>query len=102
MTHPAKNETLEAFKQQMIEKHEVTLRASMDLVKISNEVLYEPFATPLHKVMRTIARVVVTSNGAVLTVATAGYGNDAAKYQHRGTEELLKNLGIRHAHAYFP
>ncbi len=79
MTQPAKNEKLEAFKQQMIEKHEVTLRGSMDLVKISNEILYEPFAAPLHKVMRTIARVVVNSNGAVLTVATAGYGNDAAK-----------------------
>ena len=79
MAQPAKNEKLEAFKEQMIEKHEVTLRASMDLVKISNKLLYEPFVTPLHKVMRTIARVVVNSNGAVLTVATAGYGNDAAK-----------------------
>jgi hypothetical protein len=79
MAQPAKNEKLEAFREQMIEKHEVTLRASMDLVKISNGSLYEPFATPIHKVMRPIARVVVNSNGAVLTVATAGYGNDAAK-----------------------
>jgi hypothetical protein len=63
----------------MLEKHEVTLRASMELVKISNGILYEPVAEPLHKVMRAIARVVVNSNGAVITTATYGYGNDAAK-----------------------
>ena len=79
MAQPEKNQVLEAFKAKMIEKHEVTLRASMELVRISNGLLYEPFASPLHKVIRPIARVVVNSNGAVLTVATVGYGNDAAK-----------------------
>ena len=79
MTQPGPNLTLEAFKAKMLEKHEVTLRASMEVVKISNGILYEPVAEPLHKVMRAIARVVVNSNGAVMTTATYGYGNDAAK-----------------------
>jgi putative transposase len=35
MTQPGPNVTLEAFKAKMLEKHEVTLRASMELVKIS-------------------------------------------------------------------
>jgi len=48
----------------MLEKHEVTLRASMDLVKISNGILYEPFATPLQQGdADNRARVVVNSNG---------------------------------------
>lgn len=79
MTQPGQTLTLEAFKAKMLEKHEVTLRASMEVVKISNGILYEPVAEPLHKVMRAIARVVVNSNGAVMTTATYGYGNDAAK-----------------------
>ena len=79
MTQPSANVTLEAFKAKMLEQHEVTLRASMELVKISNGLLYEPVAEPLHKVMRAITRVVVNSNGAVITTATYGYGNDAAK-----------------------
>jgi Family of unknown function (DUF5677) len=79
VTQPNPNLTLEYFKAKMLEKHEVTLRASMELVKISNGILYEPVAEPLHKVMRAIARVVVNSNGAVVTTATYGYGNDAAK-----------------------
>lgn len=76
---PDANPVLEAFKAQMIEKHELTLRASMELVRIADGVLFKPLAEPLHKVIRSIARVMVNSNGAVLTVATAGYGNDAAK-----------------------
>lgn len=79
MTQPDLNPTLEAFKAKMLEKHERTLRASMELVRISNGILYEPIAEPLHKVMRVMTRIIVNSNGAVLTVATAGYGNDAAK-----------------------
>ncbi len=79
MTEPAKNPVLEAFKEKMIAHHEITLRASMELVKISNGILYEPVAEPLHKVIRAMTRIIVNSNGAVLTVATAGYGNDAAK-----------------------
>ena len=51
----------------------------LELVKISNGILYEPVAEPLHKVIRAMTRIIVKSNGAVLTVATAGYGNDAVK-----------------------
>ena len=46
MTQPGPNVTLEAFEAKMLEKHEVTLRASMELVKISNGILYEPVAEP--------------------------------------------------------
>lgn len=79
MTQPGANQKLEAFKAQMIEKHEALLRPSMELVRIGNGLFNQEIAEPLHKVIRAIARIMVNSNGAVLTVATAGYGNDAAK-----------------------
>ena len=79
MTRPTMNQKLEDFKGAMYDKHEACLRASMELVKVSNELLFEPLEKPLYKTMRTIARVVTNSNGAVLTSAVHGYGNDAAK-----------------------
>ena len=39
MVQPSNNQVLEQFKAKMIEKHEMTLRASMDLVRISNGIL---------------------------------------------------------------
>lgn len=79
MTQPAANPKLEAFKAQMIEQHESLLRPSMELVRIANDLFNKEIADPLHKVIRAIARIAVNSNGAALTLATAGYGNDAAK-----------------------
>jgi hypothetical protein len=79
MVQPDKNQKLGAFKDQMIEKHEQVLRASMQLVPIANGLLDQEIGEPLHKVLRAITRIVVNSNGAAIETATSGYGNDAAK-----------------------
>jgi hypothetical protein len=79
VNQPVQNQKLGDFREQMIEKHENVLRASMQLVPIANGLLTREIGEPLHKVLRTITRIVVKSNGAVVETATAGYGNDAAK-----------------------
>ena len=79
MNQVGQNQKLGAFKEQMIEKHENVLRASMQLVPIANGLLNQEIGEPLHKVLRAITRIVVNSNGAIVETATAGYGNDAAK-----------------------
>ena len=79
MVQPDKNQKLGAFRDQMLEKHEQVLRASMQLVPIANGLLNQEIGEPLHKVLRAIARIVVNSNGAAIETATSGYGNDAAK-----------------------
>jgi hypothetical protein len=56
MTQPGANQKLEAFKAQMIEKHEALLRPSMELVRIGNGLFNQEIAEPLHKVICAIAR----------------------------------------------
>jgi hypothetical protein len=51
----------------------------MNLIGIGNELFRHDLEVPLHKVMRFIAKIVVNSSGAVITLVTRGYGNDAMK-----------------------
>jgi hypothetical protein len=76
---PRQNPAFEAFRARMYEKYESSLRASMELVRLSNGLFNCPLCVPLHKVIRFIARIVVNSNGAVMALAVNGYGNDAMK-----------------------
>ena len=76
---PQENPVFAAFREQMYEKYESSLRASMELVQISKALFKCPLCEPLHKVIRFIARIVVNSNGAVMTLAVNGYGNDAMR-----------------------
>jgi hypothetical protein len=69
----------EDFRARMYEKYESSLRASMELARISNGLFKCPLRVPLHKIIRFIARIVVNSNGAVMALAVNGYGNDAMR-----------------------
>ena len=76
---PGGNPVFKAFGRTIHEKYEPVFRDCMALVRIGNELFSRSLSEPLHKVMRFISKIVVNSNGAVLTLVVNGYGNDAMK-----------------------
>jgi hypothetical protein len=92
---PIENAVFAEFASKIYERYEPVLRDCMNLVRIGNELFRRDLEEPLHKVMRAIAKVVVNSNGAVLTLVTHGYGNDAMKiarsmFEGAGTAAYLR------------
>jgi hypothetical protein len=79
MDKPIENPVLAEFAGRIHRRYEPVLLDCMSLVRIGNELFRRDLEEPLHKVMRAIAKIVVNSNGAVLTLVTHGYGNDAMK-----------------------
>lgn len=67
------------FQLRMKAQHEVSFRSSNMLTGIANTLFAAGLSEPIQKITRLIARVVVNSNGSVMTLCANGYGNDAAK-----------------------
>ena len=61
----------------MHEKYGEALLAGLAFVPIANALFEKTVAEPPSKVLRFLAKMVVNSNGAVLSLVVYGYGNDA-------------------------
>ena len=79
MPSPEDIAAFEEFAQAMHAKYGEAFQAGLALVPIANDLFEKPVAEPLAKVLRFLAKMVVNSNGAVLSLVVYGYGNDAIK-----------------------
>lgn len=95
MGEPLENPVFAEFASKIHETYEPVLQDCMNLVLIGNELFRRPLDGPLHKVMRFIARIVVNSNGAVLTLVVRGYGNDAMKLARSMFEGAVTSAYLR-------
>jgi hypothetical protein len=95
MDEPIENPVFAAFASRIHERYQPVLQDCMNLVRIGNELFARDLEQPLHKVMRFIAKIVVNSNGAVLTLVTHGYGNDAMKIARSMFEGAVTSAYLR-------
>jgi hypothetical protein len=59
--------------------HPLFYKAATNLIPLQNIIFKKPVAEPLHKVIRSIARIVANSLGALTVLTLNGYGVDALR-----------------------
>jgi hypothetical protein len=73
MPPPEDNAAFEEFAQAMHEKYGVAFQTRLALEPIANALFEKPVAAPLSNVLRFLAKMVVNSNGAVLSLVVCGW-----------------------------